>query len=152
MQANRCDFTCEVTADYNNRLCSFTLDMVSEANEDLIFTVVSPSAISGISGKLTEEGGKIIFDDIALQFPLTADDLPSPISAPWLLMNTLRSGFLSSACMEDSNIRLSMDDTYNGEPLRLDIWLNDQQYPEAADILYDGKRILTMRVSNFGIS
>jgi hypothetical protein len=56
---------------------------------------------------------------------------------------------MTSACREDGVIRLSMDDSYEKEALRLDIWLNEDQMPERAEILYDGKRILSMTVENF---
>jgi hypothetical protein len=68
------------------------------------------------------------------------------------MTQAIRSGYLASSCVEDNQIRLSIDDTYDNEPLRLDIWLNDDQKPSRADILCDGRRILTLTVSKFEIS
>ena len=44
---------------------------------------------------------------------------------------------------------MSIDDRYEEDPLRLDIWLNSENLPETADILYDGRRILSVSVMNF---
>jgi len=67
-------------------------------------------------------------------------------------MKTLRSGNLTSACEEDGSIRLSVDDSYEDDPLRLDIWLNPETHPDRADILYDGRRILSVALENFEIA
>ena len=152
LQSSQCSFTAQITAEYDDRLYQFTVDSKMDQSGDLYFTVIEPETISGISGKLSGSGGEIIFDNQILQFPMMAEDLPSPISAPWILINTLRSGYLSSACNEDDVYRLSMDDSYNGDDYRLDIWLDAEQFPHQADILLDGKRILTMKVSNFVIT
>ena len=100
---------------------------------------------------VSEDGGRLTFDDTALHFELLADDQLSPVSAPWILIKTIRSGYMTSACMEDGMIRLSIDDSYDDEALHLDIWLNDANLPEKADILYDGRRILSVSVTNFQI-
>ena len=39
-----------------------------------------------------------------------------------------------------------IDDFYNGESLRLDIWLSNANIPTHADILHDGRRILTITI------
>jgi hypothetical protein len=121
----------------------------SDHQGDVIFTVTQPDTISGISGQLTGEGGDLTFEDTVLHFEWMAEEQLSPISAPWILMKTLRSGYMTSACREDGVIRLSMDDSYEKEALRLDIWLNEDQMPERAEILYDAKRILSITVENF---
>ena len=152
LQSSQCSFTADITADYGVQLSQFTIESTVDMDGNLTFTVVEPSSIHGISGTITGEGGELTFDDFALYFPLLADDLLSPISAPWIMTQAIRSGYLASSCVEDNQIRLSIDDTYDNEPLRLDIWLNDDQKPSRADILYDGRRILTLTVSKFEIS
>lgn len=152
LQSTQCRFTADITADYGDQLSQFTIDSTVDMDGNLSFTVVEPASIHGISGTITGEGGTLTFDDFALYFPLLADDLLSPISAPWIMTQAIRSGYLASTCIENNQTRLSIDDTYDNEPLRLDIWLNDDQKPSRADILYDGRRILTLTVSKFEIS
>lgn len=152
LQASECSFTAEITADYDDRSFLFTADCATDNSGDLSFTLTAPTTISGISGRLTGEAGQLVFDDMTLDFPLSAEDLPSPLSAPWIFMNALRSGFLSSVCIDDSKLRLCIDDTYAGEDIRLDVWLDSAYLPCRAEILHDGIRFLTLNVTKFVIS
>ena len=117
----------------------------------ITFTVRKPDSISGISGKLTDKGGNITFDETALYFELMAEEQFSPISAPWIFLKALRSGYLTSACLENNMTRLSIDDSYEENALRLDIWLDFQNLPKHAEILHDSRRILSLDVVNFTI-
>ena len=153
LQASTCSFTAEITAEDFERIYSFTVECTADKTGNVFFTVLEPDSISGISGKLTGQEGQIIFDkDMILQFPLLAEEQISPVSAPWIVLNALRSGFLASACAEDEEVRLSIDDTYNDNDLRLDVWLDQENTPAHVDILQDGRSILTMNVTKFEIS
>ena len=151
LQASGCAFSANITADYGEKIHRFSMDCKADVNGNISFTVSEPKTISGISGELSGEGGKLTFDDTALHFELLADNELSPICAPWVLVKTLRSGYLSSACIEDGKICLSVDDSYEENPLRLDIVLDKNHLPEYADILYDGRKILSVTVANFEI-
>ena len=149
LQAAGCSFTAKITADYGDKIHTFTMNCQADSKGETTFSVVEPDSISGITGKLSGTGGKLTFDNTALCFELISDKQLSPVSAPWILINTLRSGCMMSACKEEDSLRLSIDDSYEEDPLRLDIWLNSENLPETADILYDGRRILSVSVMNF---
>lgn len=151
LQASKCSFVADITADYGDKVHSFSMDCIVDSQGDLTFTVIKPDTISGISGTVNGKGGDFTFDEKVLHFELMAEDTLSPISAPWILMKTLRSGYIASACTENSMIRLSVDDSFDEDPLRLDIWLNAWNTPERADILHDGRRILSVSVADFEI-
>lgn len=126
LQKGSCAFTAKVTADYGDKLYIFTLNCVGDAQGDLSFTVEEPESISGITGRITGAGGELTFEDTALSFPLMADGQVTPVSGPWLLLKTLRSGYLSSAGMDGEYLRLCMDDSYRDDALHLDIWVNGE--------------------------
>lgn len=151
LQANNCSFEAEITADYGDRIHIFTMDCIADRNGNITFTVTKPESISGIHGTLGGEGGKLTFDNTALHFDLLAEEKLTPISAPWIIIRTLRSGYITSACTEDETTRLTIDDSYEEDPLQLDIWLNSDHIPVHADILFDGCRILSVNVTNFAI-
>ena len=151
LQAESCSFDAEITADYGDRIHTFRMHCITDSAGDISFTVIKPDSISGISGKLTGNGGKLTFDETALHFELMSEEDLSPISAPWILINTLRKGCITSVCKENDAIRLSLDDSFDNEHLHLDIWLDSENTPKQADILYDGKRILSLNVINFEI-
>ena len=147
--ASAVSFDATVTADYADYLYSFTLHCDMDAQGQLQFQVTAPESISGISGTVSKTGGKLTFDDKALGFSLMADGRFSPVSGPWILMNTLRSGYLTSCAREGDGLRLSIDDSYESDALHLDIWLSSQEVPVRGEVLWKGRRILTVEVENF---
>lgn len=152
LQADSCSFDAEITADYGDSLYTFAMSCQGNTKGDVAFSVTSPESIAGITGVIDDEGGKLTFEDVALQFDTMADDQVTPVVAPWIFLKTLRSGYLTSACTEDGQIRLTMDDSYEEDALQLDIWLTEDEIPVRAEILYDGRRILSLNVENFVIS
>jgi hypothetical protein len=149
--AKGAEFDAAITADYGDKTYTFGMHCRLEKQGKLSFAVTAPDSISGITGQLSAEGGKLTFDDIALQYGLMADGLLSPVSAPWILLTTLRSGYITSGCTEEGMIRLSINDSYEQDALRLDIWLDAANRPACADILHNGRRILSVNVENFEI-
>ena len=147
-----CNFTAEVTADFGDKTYSFTLECQGQTDGSLNFSVVKPDTISGISGVLSAGGGKITFEeDRAVAFPMLAEGEVTPVSAPWLVYNTLRSGYIAACGMEGELLRLTLNDSYEEEALQVDVWLDDLNRPETAEILWRGRRILTVHVTNFQI-
>lgn len=149
--ASGCTFDAEITADYGDEIYTFSVTCEGDAQGNLGFRVTAPESIADITGVIDQEGGKLTFSDTALTFPLLADGQLSPVSGPYILLKTLRSGYLTAAGMEGDLLRLTIDDSYEDDALQLDIWLNDMDQPIRAEILYDGRRILTLSVSNFQI-
>lgn len=149
LAAESCGFQAEITADYADAVYTFSMDCRVDPDGTVHFTVTEPATISGITGTLSAEGGKLTFDDTSLGFDLLAEEQFSPVSAPWVFMRTLRGGYLSSTVQEGELLRLSIDDSYEEDALRLDIWLDGSDCPVRADIMYDGRRILSLKVDNF---
>lgn len=146
--AERCTFDAAITADYGDQTYTFAMGCQVDAHGDLSFTVTEPKSIAGITGRITNDGGSLTFDDTALAFALLADDQLSPVSAPWILMKTLRGGYIT-ACTDG---RVTINDTYAADAFTLDIYLDDAHNPIQADIYWKDRRILTIDVKNFTLS
>ncbi len=149
MLAGAVSFKVDVTADYGSKTYEFAMDCQADAAGNLTFTVTKPMAIAGITGAVSGSGGKLTFGDTALAFELMADDQLSPVSGPWVLMNTLRSGYLTSVSTEGDALRLAIDDSYEEDALHLDIWLDKNDVPIRGEILWQGRRLLSMDVKDF---
>ena len=80
-----------------------------------------------------------------------ADDALSPVSAPWIFLRTLRSGYITAVSEENSLLRMTVNDSYEENALRLDIWLDGEGHPVRGEILQEGMGILTLRIENFQI-
>ena len=146
-----CDFTAHIVADYGDTLQEFTLYCEGTNEGNLGFRVEKPESISGITGRFRGEKGELTFEDVALTFPPLADGQVAPVSGPWILLKTLLGGYLTACGMEDDLLRLTIYDSYEEDALQMEIWLNDENLPVQAEIIYDGRRILTMEIENFQI-
>lgn len=147
--SNECSFDAKITADYGDELYEFQMACETDASGNLAFSVTEPKTIAGITGVISDEGGKLTFDEHALMFELMADGQITPVSAPWILIKTLRGGYLNACTYTESGIMLIIDDSYEEDALKLEIWLDSENIPTAAEILWDGRRILSIEVSNF---
>ena len=151
LKAPECRFDVCITADYGDKLYSFSMCCQGNAQGDVSFTVAEPETIAGITGRISDTGGQLTFDDAALQFDPMADGQITPVMAPWIFLKTLRGGYRTSAGQEGELLRLSIDDSYADDALHLDIWLNQEDVPVQGQILYDGRRILSLTVTNWVI-
>lgn len=146
-----CSFDAEIAADYGDKLHTFSMQCLVDNRGTIRFTVTAPESISGIQGSVDGAKGTLRFDDTALHFPLLADNQVTPVSAPWLLMKTLRGGFIASAGKEDETVHLRIDDSYDEDALHLDIWLDKSDLPIRAEVMYRERKILSLDVKNFTI-
>ena len=148
LREDGCSFTATVTADYGEQIYVFVMDCKTDGEGNLTFTVAEPVTIAGITGKISGTGGAITFDDKVLAFQTIADGLVTPVTAPWLFMKTLRSGYLKDAAKTEQGFEMSIDDSYAEESLQLRI-RTAGELPTNAEIFWQGRRILTIVVENF---
>lgn len=148
LRADGCSLTATVTADYGEQIYVFKMDCKTDKEGNLSFTVTEPATIAGITGKISGTGGAITFDDKVLAFQTIADGLATPVTAPWLLMKTLRSGYLKDAAETEQGFEMSIDDSYAEESLQLRIHTAGD-LPASAEIFWQSRRILTIAVENF---
>ena len=149
LNAGGCQFEAVITADFSERAYTFAMACRSDEKGDLDFEVLEPEDISGITGSIDFEGGKLIFDDTVLAFALQTEGILSPVSAPWILIRALRSGYVRYCTREDGLLRLTVDDSYEDDALMLDIWINEMGQPVQADVYGNNRRILSLIVRNY---
>ena len=149
LQQRGVSFDANITADYGNKVHTFAMQCQSDVQGNLKFTVTEPQTIAGITGTVARGDGKLTFDDKILGFDILADDLISPVSGPWVLMETLRGGYLTSCSQDGEFIRVAIDDSYEENALHLEVWLDSNDLPRQCEIYWQGRRLLSMDVNNF---
>lgn len=149
LKAEGCSFQSDITADYGDAIHNFTMFCQGDRKGNLTFTVTKPETISGITGNVSETGGQLTFDDVALQFDLLTDQQLSPVSGPWVFLKTLREGYLQSAGQEEDLLHIAARDSYEEDALMVDIWLGAGEMPIRCEILYRNRRILTLDIQDF---
>lgn len=151
LKAEEVTFTSGITADYGDKLYEFTLLCRGNADGTLDFTVTEPESIADITGSIASGRGGLRFDAEVLAFPLIADNLMSPVGAPWIICEALRSGYITTEGADGENWNITISYPYNGENLVVDVWLDGDDVPFRGEILSDGRRYLTVDVKNFEI-
>lgn len=151
LKADACTFRTVITADYIDRVYTFQIQCKFDKTGNMEFTVIEPELISGITGCITAESGKLTFDDQLLVFELLADGQLTPVSAPWVFMKALRSGYIHSFAQNDEVVQMCINDSYNSDALEVDIHLNAESHPFYAEILWMNRRILSLSISDFCI-
>ncbi len=151
LEGSGCSFDAVITADYGDKVYTFSMACEADKAGDLTFTVTDPKTISGISGKVLDEKGQLTFDDQVLAFELLSEGQVTPVSAPWLVVHTLRGGYLSACGSDGENLRISIDDSYEDDAMHLDVWLDSSDLPIRAEILWQGRRIISVDIRNFTI-
>ena len=144
LDASGCEFSAHITADYGTEADVFRMDVRSDADGNIAFTVTEPEPIGGITGTVTRAGGALTFDDTVLGFPMLADGRLAPVSATWVFLKALRSGYISSVGKEGDQWRLTVLDSYEEDALVLDVWFDGDWCPIHSEILFRGEKILTL--------
>lgn len=142
-------FNTNVTVDYGDTFTTFDLSCQCDNQQNMDITVVKPDTISGITCRISGGKGKLTFDETAVAFEMLADNQITPVSAPWLTIKALRSGYISATSAEDDGILVRLDDSLSGTTYSVDIWLEENNLPKYAEIIWQGKRIVSMSISEF---
>ena len=115
-----------------------------------LVNIVASMVFAGISGTVQSRGGKLTFDSTALAFGLLADGKVSPATAPYVVAESWRTGYITSVGQEENGLRLTVDTSLEENPLTVDTWLDREKgIPIFAEVCYNGQRILTISISEF---
>ena len=147
--SSQCLFDAAVTIDYGDSAYSFSASCKTDTNNNMLISIVEPEAISGIQAEISGDAGKITFDDQILAFEMIANEQIAPICLPWLMMKALYGGYISSSGVSDELTFARIDDTYNQTEFSVEIWLNNAGQLSDAEILWDGRRIASIKIDNF---
>lgn len=149
--ANGCCFISEIGLDYGDSTYSFSVMCSLDTENTMNLTVIDPEPIAGICARITGESGHLTFDEKFLAFEMIADGNIAPICIPWLFICSLRSGYISSFGSGTDGYFAVVEDTYKGADYLTEITFNNLREPVFAEIIWQGKRIASMTVSEFKI-
>lgn len=150
LEGDSCSFQARIHADFDDSSYDFAVSCETDKTGGLRFSVLEPDLISGISGIIDQQSGKITFDDAILSFPLLAEGMIPPVCGPWVFYKALTGGYIKACGEEDGLYRLTINDSFQMENICVEIWLKEYT-PVYAEILWQGSNILSIRISNFEI-
>ena len=147
----QCAARAELTADYGQRIYTYTLDVAGNG-EELTLTVAEPDLIAGITARVKQGESFLVYDDLVLETgPLTDEGL-SPMSAIPAMLEQLRGGYLMAWDMEDGALRITCGDP-EGTPDRgtvYDLWLDAESHALLrGEVSSNGRRCIQCTFSSF---
>ena len=148
LEAGGCSFTAVVTADYGEKVYSFTLDCSCTGDKTRL-CVLEPESIAGIAATVSGDGAVLEFDGAELEFGKLANGFPSPVAAPWLLGQCWTGEYIAWAGPDGDLERITYLRGYDDEELTVDTWLDKNGVPVYAEAAQDGVRCLTVEIKDF---
>lgn len=144
-------FSAEVLADFGETVQSFCMDCQCDAVGNLTFTVTSPETLSGIMGTVTDSGGKITYDGMAMDFGLLANGNVIPAAAPTIVCACWIDAYISSTGEENGGYRVTYEKDFEEKAITVDTWF-EKNIPICAEVCYNNSRILSITIRDFSFS
>lgn len=148
VQAGGCSFTAEITADYGDTVQTFTLACDADGEGTTLLTLLAPETIAGITATVTDGGGTITYDGMALDFGLLANGNVIPAAGPALVATCWCKEYISSAGEEEGLYRVSYQKNFDEKALLIDTYF-EKGIPICAEVCYNGYRVLKLTISDF---
>lgn len=148
LQSDKVTFDADITADYGEEYYTFQMHCESNSEGDIIFQVLQPDSISGIQGQISQTEGYLTFDNQVLLFKPAAEDRLSPIIAPWVLLKTLRGGYITVCGKTEKGYLAVIRDSFHEDALTLEIAFTDNT-PTSVEIFWNQTRVISMQIHNF---
>lgn len=92
--------TADLTADYGERVFSFTVDARWERDGETVLTVVKPDLLTGITAKIEDGEGRLEYDGAGLSIGLLDADGLTPIAVLPVLMTHIAEGYMAQCDWE----------------------------------------------------
>ena len=148
VQAGGCTFRAEVRADFGETVAFFCMDCDAEADGILRLTLTAPETLAGITATVTDAGGKVTYDGMALDFGLMAGGNVIPAAAPALAVDCWIREYIASAGQEEERYRVTYEKDFDEKKLVVDTWY-ENGVPICAEVCYNDQRILKLLISDF---
>ena len=148
VQAGGCRYKAEICADFGGTVENFAVRCDSMADGTTELTIEKPESLSGITATVTDKGGKITYDGMAVDFGLLADGSLAPAAAPSLLISCWSSEYITCGGNEDGRYRASYEKGFDEAVLKIDTWF-ENHLPIYAEVCYNNTGILRLTITEF---
>ena len=145
---NGCSFEAEITADFEDYVCSFTLSCEDSPDGGIRMRILAPETLAGITAQIEGEQAKLVFDDTEAAFGTLSGLGISPMAAPAYLGQAWRSGYMQFSGIEDGTLHVTYLCGYGDDEIRVDTWFSDGA-PVRAELSCDGHTTVQIDVTDF---
>ena len=147
--AERISLTADITADYGDRVCDFTVDYTDDSGEGTI-VIRKPDVVAGVTARVSGGGAILEYDGVTVETgPLTQDGL-SPAAALPLMLEQWRSGYTAECVPEklDGADALALTTTVSST-VALRTWFDmTSGAPLRAELTENGRTVIFCEFEN----
>lgn len=148
LQAQRCGFTAELTAQGETETYSCTLGCEADGQGQVTVTVIEPEEIAGVTAVVGREGTEVSYDGLRLSFGQLCGTT-TPVGAPGLLYAAWTGGYIAASGSEDGlTLTRYLLGTGSGER-QVDTWFDTGGTPVACDVSENGVVVLSCRLRDW---
>ncbi len=149
LQTQACTFTAKVTANYNDRSYTFTIDCAYHTEGESTLTVTAPESIAGITATLSDGAGELSFDGTALDFGVLPSTELAPVAAPLLMANGWVSGYIDASGQEDGLWHTTYTVGAGSDAYQVDTWFTADGQPTYGEISQGETTALSLAISGY---
>lgn len=150
-----CAGTAEVTADYGQRVYTFTLDFTWQREGETALTLTAPQDLAGLTARVEQDQARLEFDGVILDTgELTGEGL-TPLELVPSLMGWVQTGFMSQCVYEDLGeapaLRVGFRDpeVQAGAGAECTVWFSREDHSILrAELFWNGELVLSGEFSN----
>ncbi len=151
-EATGCRMVLMVHADCDGRIYTFELEYCDMGEEKTI-RVLSPQTIAGVSATVNEDGTRLIFEDVVLDFGMPEGALTSPLMAPYLLCESMKNAYIAYTSDTEAGTGVRYYHGYEDERLEVQLVIDRAALtPLTCEIFQGGKVILSAEISEFELT
>lgn len=143
-----CRFQGEITANFGETEDHFTVDCKVTSDGAAELTVVEPECIRGICATVTEGGGRLSFEGLAMEFGLLAQERFSPVALPALVVESWSKAYISAAGYEGECYRVTYENGYDSDTIKIDTWY-EKKLPFYVEVCYNNIQVIKMNITAF---
>ena len=147
---NTCSFAAEISADFGDTVCRFTLSCVHTPGNGTQMTITAPETLAGLTATASEEGAKLVFDGAEAAFGTLEGLGLSPMTAPELLAEAWEAGYIQYTGLEDGLLHVTYLGGYDEDEYRADTWFRNGA-PVRAELSCDGYVAVQIDVTDFNL-
>lgn len=151
VQAGGCAFHAEVTAESGETVDLFAMDCQADSDGTTRWVMTAPETIAGVTATVTDGGGTITYDGMAVEFGLLANGNVIPAAAPTLAATCWTGEYIAAAGDEDGRYRVTYEKNFDEKRLVLDTWF-ENGVPICTEVCYNHQRILKLTISEFSMN
>ena len=153
LSANGCTARMRVTADYGQRVYTYTVD-AQVGGEETVLTVCEPAEIAGITARLRSGESLLEYDGAVLETGPLAEDGLTPLAAVSALLEAARGGFIDSCGTEGEALYILCRDPADlpGDGRQTALWFAPDGGLLRGEVSVDGRRVIQCEFEHFALN